>query len=584
MIHLAERWLPLTASLRRYDRESFQSDLLAGLTTAVMLVPQGMAYAMLAGLPPIIGLYASLLPLVIYGLLGTSRELAVGPVAMLSLLTLSGVGAVATPGSAEFIAYAVLLALMVGVLQLAMGFGRAGFFMNFLSHPVIAGFTSAAALIIGFSQLKHLLGVNIERSHLVYKIIAGAIAQIAEIQPITLAIGIASVALLLGLKKVAPRFPRALAVVATGSLAVWALGLHEAGVAIVGNVPAGLPAFALPSMNADHIAVMLPTAITMALVGFMESVSVAKAFARKNRYEIDPNKELVALGAANIAGGFFQAFPVTGGFSRTAVNAQAGAKSGVASLITAAFVGLTLIFLTPLFFYLPKAVLAAIIMTAVFGLIDVAEARHLWKVKRSDLAMMGVTFAATLALGIEEGIALGVLVSLLVFVTRTTRPHIASLGRLPGTTVYRNLERYPNAEQDPGVLVVRVDAQFYFGNVRFLRDKLAGLEATMTVPLRGVVIDGSGINQLDSSAEAALRELHDDYSRRGVELHFAQLKGPVRDVLTRSGFDRALGEERFALTVHDAVRAARRAPAPPRVAAANDGEATPNARLKPVLA
>lgn len=557
MMRVLKEWVPLTASIRHYDRATFHSDLLAGLTTAVMLVPQAMAYAMLAGLPPIIGLYASLLPLLVYGLLGTSRQLAVGPVAMLSLLTLAGVGALANPGSPEFIAYAVLLALMVGVLQLAMGLGRAGFLMNFLSHPVIAGFTSAAALIIGFSQLKHLLGVDIPRSHLVHRIVLAAIEKIGEIDPITFVIGAGSIALLLVLKKVSPRFPRALAVVTLGSLAVWGLGLHDRGVAIVGTVPAGLPALRIPAIDAESLKVLLPTALTMALVGFMESVSVAKAFARKNRYEIDANKELVALGAANIAGGFFQAFPVTGGFSRTAVNAQAGAKTTAASIITALFVALTLLFLTPLFYYLPKAVLAAIIMTAVFGLIDVAEARHLWKVKRSDLAMMGVTFVATLMLGIEEGIALGVVISLLAFVARTTRPHIARLGRLPGTTVYRNIARYPDVDLDPGVLTVRLDAQFYFGNIRFLRDTLQRFEEEMESPLQAVVIDGAGLNQLDSSAETALRELYEDYRLRGIELHFAQLKGPVRDVLARSGFDLMLGERRFALTVHDAVRAAR---------------------------
>lgn len=550
--------MPLSGLMRTYDRATFQSDFLAGLTTAVMLVPQAMAYAMLAGLPPILGLYASLVPLLVYGALGTSRQLAVGPVAMVSLLTLAGVSTLAAPGSSQFVAYAVLLALLVGVAQLVMGLARAGFLMNFLSHPVIAGFTSAAALIIGFSQLKHLLGVDLARSHLVHRVVLSALEKIGQVNPITFAIGAGSIALLLLLQRIAPRFPRALAVVTLSSLVVWGFGLNGHGVSIVGTVPAGLPPLRIPTFNLSSLQALLPTALTIALVGFMESVSVAKAFARKNRYEIDADRELIALGAANIAGGFFQGFPVTGGFSRTAVNAQAGAKTTVASIVTALFVGLTLLLLTPLFFYLPNAVLAAIIMTAVFGLIDVAEARHLWKVKRSDLGLMGVTFAATLMLGIEEGIALGVATSLLVFAARTTRPHIARLGRLPGTTVYRNIERHPNVELDPGVLILRLDAQFYFGNVRFLRDALQRFEEAMDGPLRAVVLDGAGLNQIDSSAETALRELHDDYRLRGVELHLAQLKGPVRDVLTRSGFDVVLGEERFALTVDDAVQAARR--------------------------
>ena len=323
-------WIP------NYKKENLKGDLTAGLTVGVMLVPQGMAYAMLAGLPPIIGLYASIIPVIVYALLGTSNQLAVGPVAIVSLMTAAGVGTLANGSVEAYVMYAVLLSLMVGGMQLAMGLGRFGFLVNFLSHPVISGFTSAAALIIGFSQLKHLLGVDIPRSHHIHEILLNAYKQIANVELTTLLIGIASVALLMWLKKVKPMFPGALLVVALSTLVVWFFGLNESGVKIVGEVPAGLPSLSLPALDWNAMSQLLPTAIAISMVGFMESISVAKAFARRNRYDVNPNKELIALGAANIAGSLFKGYPVTGGFSRTAVNGQAGAKTPLASMITAA--------------------------------------------------------------------------------------------------------------------------------------------------------------------------------------------------------------------------------------------------------
>ena len=547
------RIVPLARTLRGYDRSDLRGDLVAGLTTAVMLIPQGMGYAMLAGLPPIYGLYSSLVPLVIYALFGTSRQLAVGPVAMVSLLVAAGVGAVAEPGTEAFIAYAILLALMVGVIQLAMGFARLGFLVSFLSHPVISGFTSAAALIIGLSQLRHLLGFALPRGHHVHTILLEAARHAGQTHPITLAIGVTSIAALIALKRAAPAFPRALAVVVASSLAVWGLGLHEAGVAIVGHVPAGLPSPALPRLDLAAAAELFPIALAISLVGFMESIAVAKHYARENRYAIAPNRELVGLGLGNLLGSFFGAYPVTGGFSRTAVNAQAGARTGVATLVTAAIVGLTLLFLTPLFYFLPTAVLAAIIMTAVLGLIDVREVRHLWRVKRADLAMLVVTFIATLVLGIEEGILVGVGTSIAVLVFRTTRPHVAVLGRLPGTRSWRNVRRFPEAETTPGILAVRLDSQLYFGNVDFLLETLDGLEERAVEPLRAVVIDASGINQIDASGESALRDVLDRYRRRGIELHLAGVKGPVRDVLARSGLRAEVGADHLWLDVDEAV-------------------------------
>ena len=563
-----ERWIPAAGWLRRYDRANLGGDLTAGLTVAVMLIPQGMAYAMLAGLPPIVGLYASVLPLFVYALFGTSRQLAVGPVAMVSLLTATGVGALAEPGTETYLLLAVGLAGMVGLMQLGLGLARLGKLVTFLSHPVISGFTSAAALIIGLSQLKHLLGASIPRSPRLHELAVHAWAQLGETHALTLGIGVAAIAILLGLKRWAPRVPGALTVVALGTLVTWGLGLNELGVAIVGDVPAGLPSLDAPGIGAAQLLDLLPTAVAISLVGFMESISVAKAFARKNRYEVDANRELVGLGLANVAGFFTGGYPVTGGFSRTAVNAQAGSKTPLASMITAVVIAVALLFLTPLFYFLPNAVLAAIVMTAVFGLIDLKEPVHLGEVKRTDAALLALTFLVTLFVGIEEGIGAGVITSLALFVYRSTRPHTATLGRLPGTRIYRNVERFAQAEEIPGLRIFRFDASFYFANADYFRDQVDELLLRHDeAPIRALVIDASGINDLDASAVSALGDIHDRLERERIELFFANVKGPVRDVFARGHLTESIGEGRFFLDLHDAVEAARRVP-PVREAAA----------------
>jgi len=553
---LLQRFVPAARWMPAYQRKDLRGDLSAGLTTAVMLVPQGMAYAMLAGLDPIIGLYASVVPVLLYAVLGTSRQLAVGPVAMVSLLVASGVGTIAGDDPAAYLTAAVMLALMVGVMQLLMGLARLGFLTSFLSHPVLSGFTSAAALIIGMSQLKHLLGVDIPRSHHVHNILLQAIEQAGNINPITLVIGGTSVVALVGLKRWRPQFPRALAVVVGGTLSVWGLGLHEQGVAIVGGVPAGLPMPAVPSFDLATAQELLPTALTIALVGFMESIAVAQAFARRHRYDMDADQELISLGVANIGGAFFSAYPVTGGFSRTAVNDQAGATTPLASMITAVVIAITLVFFTPLFYFLPKAVLAAIIMTAVFGLIDVKEVRHLWQVDRSDLALLSLTFGATLSLGIEQGILTGVGASLIWFVYETTRPHLAVLGRLPGTTIWRNVARQPTAETAAGVLAIRMDAPFFYGNTKYLKDNLKHLMNTQDGPILAVVIDATVVSRIDSSAVGALRELAEDLKQKQVDLYLAGIRGPVRDAIDRDHLEDLLPPERFPLGVEAAVKLA----------------------------
>ena len=549
------RFVPAIHWLRTYNKRDLSGDTVAGLTVAVMLIPQGMAYAMLAGLPPIVGLYASVFPLLAYAFLGTSRQLAVGPVAMVSLLVAAGVGAIAEPGSGEYLALAILLAGMVGVLQLGMGLFRLGRWVSFLSHPVISGFTSAAAIIIGLSQLKHLLGVNLPRSPHFHELMASTVAQISETHLITLAIGAASVVALIALKKWNRRFPGALVVVVVATLVTWALGLNDKGVRIVGDVPSGLPSPSIPSLSVSDVLDLLPMALTLALVAFMESISVAKAFARRHRYEVDANQELVALGVANLVSFLFGAYPVAGGFGRSAIKNQAGAKTSLSDVITAVVIALSLLLFTRLFYFLPITALAAIVITAVFGLVDVKELVHLYKVKRTDAALLVLTFLVTLFVGIEEGIGAGVVASLGLFVHRSTRPHHAVLGRLPGTRIYRNTTHFPDAIETPGVKVWRFDASFYFANADFFRDQVDRL-LLGDGGVRAIVLDASGINDLDASGEAMLHEIHARLLRADIQLFLAGVKGPVREVMTRGGLVELMGEQFFFLDLHDAVAAA----------------------------
>lgn len=541
-------WLP------NYNATQFKGDLIAGLTVGVMLIPQGMAYSMLAGLPPIYGLYASIIPLILYAIFGTSRQLAVGPVAMVALLIASGVGALAETGSDNFIGLAILLSLIVGVIQLAMGLFRLGFLVNFLSHPVIAGFTSAAALIIGFSQLKHLLGIDIPRSNHVHEIIRNAIANIGDVNTYTLAIGIGAIALILIVKKFKLPIPGPLLAVVFGILMVWIPGWYNKGVKIVGEVPDGLPALSFPTIDFSAIQSLLPIALTISFIGFMESIAVAKAIQAKQKdYKISANQELIGLGMANIGGAFFQAFPTTGGFSRTAVNDQAGAKTGLASIISALLIALTLLFLTPLFYYLPKAILASVIMVAVLGLIDYKEAIHLWKTDRSDFWMMGFTFLGTLLLGIEEGILIGAGLSLVWIIFSTTRPHVAILGKVPDALHYKNIDRFDNLEVRPEILIYRFDAQLYFANVNFFIDKIIEEINIKGAELQLLIIDANSINNVDSSGLHAIEEVLTYCKDRNIRVAFSSVKGPVRDILKKAEVFKKAGENNFFFKVQDAV-------------------------------
>lgn len=562
------RYLPFTRWLLHYRRADLPSDLVAGVVTAIMLIPQSMAYAQLAGLPPQVGLYASVVPLIIYALLGTSGQLSVGPVAITSLLVFSGVSALAEPGSARYLQLVLILALIVGAIKLLLGVLRLGVILNFISHPVLAAFTSASALIIAAGQLKYILGYNVVGDRF-YEVLYQAAQGLGQTNLITLSIGVASIALLLffrkGLRPILQRMGlRPLAVtlivsgaplvtVLLGTLIAWLLHLDQrAGVAVVGAIPPGLSPFSWPAPSIGDVQALLPAAAAIVLVSVVESIAVARALASKRRQAIDPDQELIALGAANIGAGLFSGYPVTGGFARSVVNFQAGAVTGLASLVTAGGIALILLFFTPLFYYLPQAVLAATVIVAVSGLVDLKEPRHIWQANRSDAITWGVTFAAVLLLGIETGIFIGVGASLLLYLWRTSRPHIAVVGRLGESEVYRNILRY-DVRTWPQVVAVRVDESLYFANTRYLENALLRIVAERP-EVKHLVLIGSAINFIDSSALHTLEALIQELRDAGVELHLAEIKGPVMDGLKRAHFVEKIGPERIHLTTHAAMQ------------------------------
>ena len=550
-----KKYIPILDWLPNYKKKNLSGDLSAGITVGVMLIPQGMAYAMLAGLKPIYGLYAATVPLILYAILGTSRQLAVGPVAVVSLLIASGVGALAEIGSDNFLGMAILLSLMIGVFQLLMGIFKVGFIVNFLSHPVLSGFISAAAVYIAFSQVKHILGVSIPRGK-VHETVHNIYLKFGEINKYTLAVGLGGIATIIILKKINKRIPFPLIVVLLGMGIGYLIGLDAApyNVSIVGAVPDGLPAFTVPTITYEAVTSLIPIALTIALIGFTESIAVAKSIQKKHKnYEIDASQELLALGIANIGASFFQAFPTMGGFARSAVNDQSGAKTNLAGIISATVVILTLLFLTPYFYYLPNAILASIIIVAVFGLIDFKEAKHLWKTDRRDFAMFMITAIATLTLGVEQGIIVGVGVSIVGLLIRVSYPHIAELGLDAKSRKYLNVERFEHINPDDEVLIVRLDAQLFFANTRYFQDRLKRLEEKRE-NLKAVILDARGINGMDSTAVHAILDLVADYKKRNIRFLMSNVKGPVRDTIRRTKVRSEIGPDNFFLSIEDALQ------------------------------
>lgn len=496
---------------------------MAGLTVGIILIPQGMAYAMIAGLPPVYGLYASLVPVLMYVVLGTSRQVAVGPVAMDSLLVAAALGAFATTGGENYVLMALLLAFMVGLIQIVLGVLRMGFLVNFLARPVISGFTSAAAFIIIVSQVKHLLGTSVERSSKFHELVFNAAVKLPETNAVDLIIGMLGIVLILWLKRWRPRFPGVLVVVVLGIVAVYAFNLQSFGVKIVGNVPMGLPDFVLPEFELKSLAKLAPIALTLALIGYLEAISIAKSLEDKSGIEtVDPNKELIAIGASNLVGSLFQSYPVTASFSRSAVNGDAGAKTPLSLLFATLLVVATLLFLTPLFYYLPNAVLASIIMVSVVGLIDIAYPKSLWAYRKDELAVLLITFLTTLLVGITQGILLGVLLSLLLMVYKSSKPHFAVLGKIEGSDYYKNIDRFgDDAEVRNDLLIVRFDSQLYFGNKNYFKKQLDRCIRAKGSQLKGVVLNAEAINYIDSSAAQMLIKVIHDLHGKNLQFYIA---------------------------------------------------------------
>ncbi|MBY6055432.1 SulP family inorganic anion transporter [Leisingera daeponensis] len=555
------RYLPILEWGRRYDRGQFTGDMVAAVIVTIMLIPQSLAYALLAGMPPEAGIYASIAPIVLYAIFGTSRALAVGPVAVVSLMTAAAVGNIAESGTAGYVTAALTLAFLSGAMLLALGLFRLGFLANFLSHPVIAGFITASGILIAASQLRHSLGIEAEGHNLV-EILASLWAHLGEVNLITAVLGASATAILFwvrgGLKPLMKRMglgPRMADIGAKmgpvgTTLAVWALDLSAKGVAIVGEVPQSLPPLTLPAFSPDLLSQLFVPALLISVIGFVESISVAQTLAAKKRQRIDPDQELIGLGSANLGAAFTGGFPVTGGFSRSVVNFDAGAETSAAGAFTAVGLALAALFLTPLIYFLPKATLAATIIVAVLSLVDFSILKRAWAFSHADFAAVSVTILLTLLFGVEAGVTAGVVTSILVHLYKTSRPHMAVVGRVPGTEHFRNVLRH-EVETQPHVLSLRVDESLYFPNARFLEDQLSGYAADKP-ELTDVVLMFPAVNEIDLSALESLEAINTRLKDAGVRLHLSEVKGPVMDRLKRSHFLEELTGEVF-LSQHEAA-------------------------------
>lgn len=549
------KFFPILRTLGSYKITELPKDILGGFSVGIVLVPQGMAYAMIAGLPPVYGLYASLMPVLVYVLFGTSRSLAIGPVAMDSLLVAAGLGTLAIVGLENYIALAILLAFMVGAIQLVLGLLKMGYLVTFLAKPVISGFTSAAAMIIIFSQLKHLLGVDIEGSNQFHKIFLNALKKIPETNFYDLAIGLIGIILLIGFKKWNRNIPGILIIVVFGVLAVYFLNMESLNVKIVGTIPKGLPGFVLPTMDMDNLRQLWPIAFTLALIGYLEAISIGKSLEEKNEEDvIDANQELVALGSANLLGSFFQSYPVAASFSRSAINDDSGSKTILSGLFTVILVLVTLLFLTPLFYYLPNAILASIIMVSVSSLIDIDYAKQLWIYRKDEFVVLIFTFLITLFVGITHGILAGVLISLLLMVYRTSKPHFAILGRIKGSDYYKNISRF---EEEvilrDDLLIVRFDSQLYFGNSDYFKNELYKYMDQKGDSLKGVILNAEAINYIDSTATRMLIKVIKKIRNDGIQFYIAGAIGPTRDIIFRSGISKVLPKEFLFVKIKEAV-------------------------------
>ncbi|WP_224826473.1 SulP family inorganic anion transporter [Cognatishimia sp. MH4019] len=558
------QYLPILDWGRTYSRTAFSNDMIAAVIVTIMLIPQSLAYALLAGLPPEAGIYASIAPIILYAIFGTSRALAVGPVAVVSLLTASALGQVAEQGTAGYAVAALTLAFLSGGFLVLLGVLRLGFLANFLSHPVIAGFITASGILIATSQLKHILGIS-AHGHTLPEMLASLFAHLGDINWITVALGAMATAFLFwvrkGLKplmnrlgvsaKIADFATKAgpVAAVIVTTVSVWFFELDAQGVRIVGDVPQSLPPLTLPGFSPDLIQSLLMPAILISVIGFVESVSVAQTLAAKKRQRVDPNQELIGLGAANIGASFTGGYPVTGGFSRSVVNYDAGAETPAAGAYTAMGLAIAAMALTPLVYFLPNATLAATIIVAVLSLVDVSILKKTWGYSKSDFTAVAATILLTLGLGVEVGVASGVIISVLLHLFKTSRPHVAEVGLVPDTQHFRNIHRH-TVETDPKIVTLRVDESLYFINARFLQEMILS-RVTDGCDIEHVILMFSAVNEVDYSALESLEAINLRLTDMGIGLHLSEIKGPVMDRLKRSHLIRDLNGQIF-LSQNDA--------------------------------
>jgi sulfate permease, SulP family len=560
------RYLPVLRWARDYRLSTLGDDALAAVIVTIMLVPQSLAYAMLAGLPPEVGLYASVFPLIAYALFGTSRTLAVGPVAVVSLMTAAAVGQLALPGTADYVVAALVLALLSGLMLVAMGALRLGFLANFLSHPVISGFITASGILIAASQIRHILGIEAS-GHTLYEIAASLAGALGDTNLATLVIGGSALAFLFAVRRwlkplltgmgvrprladIATKLAPIIAVVITTAAAAL-LQLPEQGVAIVGAIPQGLPPLTVPSFDRDLWLQLAGAAAVISIIGFVESVSVGQTLAAKRRERIDPDQELIGLGTSNIAAAFSGGYPVTGGFARSVVNFDAGARTPAAGALTAGGIALATLLLTPYLYFLPQATLAATIIVAVLSLVDFGVLRRTWSYSKKDFAAVAATILVTLGIGVEAGVLTGVVLSIALFLYRTSRPHMAVVGLVPGTEHFRNVLRH-KVKTSPHILSLRVDESLYFANARYLEERIYDMAAEQP-ELRHVVLLCTAVNEIDASALESLETINQRLKEIGVTFHLSEVKGPVMDRLQRSDFLHHLTGQVF-LSHYQAIR------------------------------
>ncbi|KAE9595209.1 putative SLC26A/SulP transporter [Lupinus albus] len=564
-----ELFFPCCRWIRTYKwKEYFQIDLMAGITVGVMLVPQSMSYAKLAGLQPTYGLYSGFVPIFVYAIFGSSRQLAVGPVALVSLLVSNVLSGIADPSTELYTELAILLALMVGILECIMGLLRLGWLIRFISHSVISGFTSASAIVIGLSQVKYFLGYNIDKSSKIIPLVKSIIAGADKFSWPPFVMGSVTLAILLVMKHLGKSRKHLRFLRAAGPLTAVVLGtvfvniFHPSSISLVGDIPQGLPRFSVPRAF-EYAQSLIPTAFLITGVAILESVGIAKGLAAKNGYELDSNQELFGLGVSNVLGSFFSAYPTTGSFSRSAVNHESGAKSGISGIVSGIIMTCALLFLTPLFEYIPQCALAAIVISAVIGLVDYDVAIFLWRVDKKDFILWAITSTTTLFLGIEIGVIVGVGASLAFVIHESANPHIAILGRLPGTTVYRNVKQYSEAYMYNGIVIVRVDAPIYFANTSYIKERLREYEVAVdTSTRRGpeveriyfVILEMAPVTYIDSSAVQALKDLYQEYKLRDIQIAISNPSPEVLLTLSKSGLVELIGKEWYFVRVHDAVQ------------------------------